>query len=471
MLLELKYKFIWTYTQTLFFFVLYSKKMLSNFSRRIFVISPKIIHLKLKQKLIDFVKTILPFNLHEIMVFTIFLVIYGVFAYYIATRFSIVFDDRIPWDAYFSFDNRAIVLTGGGFERHPLANYYFDWIRNFALSLSGGKMDATFRLVLALLSSTAVSLTMVQIFKYLKNIIQLPTFIVYFLTAFFGIFVTPILLSFTPETYTYTFFFLVFFNYYVALKFRKDENLSLPAISLFGLAIGGLTITNAVKVYFPILFEKKLFKSWKNFGWAALRVLFSVGLLVLLFLNRLNFDFQNFFTKTGQQYEKFSKVKDTPLWDAIYSWFFGGSMLFSSFIVRDYHNTAKTFYYKALFMDVYQNWLPYVFVGIMIAMLIWSYIKNFKNKLVQILMISFLVDIIIHCVLKFGVHTSYIYGGHYIFVVPLMIGWLFYAYRTSPKILSFLFSILCICLVYFGLNNGIRLIEFVDFLNLYYKAA
>ncbi|MFN8364349.1 MAG: DUF6080 domain-containing protein [Cloacibacterium normanense] len=31
-------------------------------------------------------------------------------------------------------------------------------------------------------------------------------------------------------------------------------------------------------------------------------------------------------------------------------------------------------------------------------------------------MLSFFVDIIIHCVLKFGLHTSYIYGGHFIFL-------------------------------------------------------
>jgi hypothetical protein len=35
--------------------------------------------------------------------------------------------------------------------------------------------------------------------------------------------------------------------------------------------------------------------------------------------------------------------------------------------------------------------------------------------------------------MRFGLHTSYIYGGHFVFVYPLLIGWLFYAYRSSPK--------------------------------------
>ena len=64
---------------------------------------------------------------------------YGILGSYIALNYRIIFDDRIPWDAYFSFDNRSIVMTGGGFERHPLSNYFFDFIREFALWISDGK--------------------------------------------------------------------------------------------------------------------------------------------------------------------------------------------------------------------------------------------------------------------------------------------------------------------------------------------
>lgn len=425
--------------------------------------------MKFLYQILDFLKTLFPSTRSEIVVFLLFVLGYGSLAYFIAVNFSIVFDNRIPWDAYFSFDNRAIVLNGGGYERHPLANYYFDWIKEFALWISNGKLDTTFRIVLALMSSITVSFAQLQIFKYLKNVIRIPLFLSVFLVVFSGIFVTPLLLSFTPETYTYTFFFLTFYNYYVALVLRKNKTLSLPALSFFSLAIGGLTITNIVKVYIPMLFEHRIFSSWKKFGWATIRVVISIGLFILLFLNRLNFNFQNFITKSGEQYGKFSKVKSTPLWDMIYSWFFGGSILFSGYEVRDYHNLNKTFYYKALFMDVYQSIAPYIVIGIIFISVFWSYFKNFKNKLVQILMISFLVDILIHCVMKFGIHTAYIYGGHFVFIVPLMLGWLFYAYRNQPRFLSFLFSMLGICFVFFAMNNYIRFEEFLNFLQLYYK--
>lgn len=421
-----------------------------------------------KQKSTDFLKTVFPETKFELLLFTVFLTAYGLLGTAIALNYRIIFDNRIPWDAYFSFDNRAIVMTGGGFERHPLANYFFNWIREFAYLFSNGKKDATFRLALAWCSNFAISLSLIQIYKYLKNIIILPKKISLLLLFFFSFFSTPILLSFTPETYTYTLLFLVLFNYYAALKLRKEEKIPATALALAGVVIGGLTVTNIVKVYIPLLFEKDVFRNWRRFGHLFLRGVISIAVFVLLFLYRLDFKFLNFLNKSGEQYEKFSNPKVTPVWDMIASWFFGGNMLFSSFVTRDYHN-KKGFEYKALFMEVYTSVLPYVFVSLILILVLWSYLKNFKNKFVQILMLSFLVDLVIHCVLKFGLHTSYIYGGHFIFVVPLLLGWLFNRYKDSPKTLSFLYVAVWILFFYLALNNLFRMTEFFDFLEKYYR--
>lgn len=426
------------------------------------------LHLNLKQKTADVLKTVFPSRGEEFLVFSGFTLLYGILATKIALGYTIIFDNRIPWDAYFSFDNRAIVMTGGGFERHPLSNYFFGWIREFALLVSGGKMDANFRLVLAWFSVVTVSLTLVQIYKYLRNITRLPIWLSYLIVVFFSFFSTNILLSFTPETYTYTLFFLCLFNYYAALKLRKEEKISMLALTAGTIAVGGLTVTNAVKVFIPVLFEKEVFKNFKNFGNAVLRGIVAVAVFGLLFMYRLNFDYMKFLSKTGEQYEKFSKPKVTPLWDMVASWFFGGNVLFSNFITRDYHN-RKGLEYKALFMDVYSSWFPYIFTAVLVALVIWAYIKNFKNKLVQILMISFSVDILIHCILKFGLHTSYIYGGHFVFVYPLLLGWLCYSYRNSPKKFSAILILVMTMTVYLGINNFIRLEEFFSFLNAYYQ--
>ena len=425
--------------------------------------------MKLLNKILSFLKSVFPSTKTELLIFLFFVILYGANAWFIGENFRIIYDDRIPWDAYFSFDNRAIVQTGGGFERHPLSNYFFDQIRNFALWISGNRYDSVFRLVLALFSTVVISLANVQIFKYLNNIIKLPLKISLLILAFYGLFVTNILLSFTPETYTYTLLFLSIFNYYSAKKIKEEKSVSFAATIFGSVFIGGLTITNIVKVYIPFLFEKKIFWNWKKIGWAVAKIATSVMVFVFLFMLRLNFNFQNFLNKTEEQYDKFSKPKITPLWDMITSWFFGGNVLFSNYEIRDYHTKDKTFYYKALFMDVYTSAIPYFFIGLILLIVILSAVKNYKNKLIWILVISFSIDILIHCVLKFGLHTSYIYGGHFVFVYPLLLGWLFFSYRNKTISLSILYGVIMMMTVYLGFNNFYRLGEFYQFLETYYK--
>ena len=425
--------------------------------------------MKLLNKILSFLKSVFPSTKTELLIFLFFVIVYGANAWFIAENFRIIYDDRIPWDGYFSFDNRAIVQTGGGFERHPLSNYFFDQIRNFALWISGNRYDSVFRLVLALFSTVVISLANVQIFKYLNNIIKLPLKISLLIVAFYGLFVTNILLSFTPETYTYTLLFLSIFNYYSAKKIKEEKSVSFAATIFGSVFIGGLTITNIVKVYIPFLFEKKIFWNWKKIGWAVAKIATSGMVFVFLFMLRLNFNFQNFLNKTEEQYDKFSKPKVTPLWDMITSWFFGGNVLFSNYEIRDYHTKDKTFYYKALFMDVYTSAIPYFFIGLILLIVILSVVKNYKNKLIWILVISFSIDILIHCVLKFGLHTSYIYGGHFVFVYPLLLGWLFFSYRNKTISLSILYGVIMMMTVYLGFNNFYRLGEFYQFLETYYK--
>ncbi|MBB6332418.1 uncharacterized membrane protein (DUF2068 family) [Chryseobacterium sediminis] len=422
----------------------------------------------IKTKIINFFKLIFPSTYTELAVFLFFMICYGILGSYIALHYRIIFDSRIPWDAYFSFDNKSILMTGGSFERHPLSYYFFNWVREFSLFISGGKMDANFRLTLAWLSNIIITLNIVQVFKYLKNIICLPLWLSVLIILFFGAFSTNIILSFTPENFTYTLFLLSLYNYYAAIKLRKEEKTPAIALSLAGITIGGLTITNFVKVFIPLLFEKNLFRDWRKFGNAVFRITVAAICFVLLYLNRIDFKYQNIFSKTNQQYEKFSNVESMPTWDMILSFFFGGNILFPGFIISDKHN-MKGFDFKGLYMDLYSSAFSYIFITILLSLITWSYFKNFKNKWVQIIAISFFVDIVIHCVMRFGLHTSSIYGGHFVFVYPLLLGWLFYAYRSSPKIMSILTLTVILLFVYLLANNLFRMEEFFWFMETYYQ--
>ena len=86
----------------------------------------------------------------------------------------------------------------------------------------------------------------------------------------------------------------------------------------------------------------------------------------------------------------------------------------------------------------------------------------------QILFLSFGIDVLIHAVLKFGLHTSYIYGGHFVFVIPMLWGWGVKAYQNT-KFYPFTIGLTFILGFYLLLNNGYRMVEFFDFLNQYYR--
>jgi predicted thioredoxin/glutaredoxin len=123
--------------------------------------------------------------------------------------------------------------------------------------------------------------------------------------------------------------------------------------------VGGLTITNVVKSIFQY-FLKNLFKSFKTIFNAAIRVMISAAVFVLLFLYRLDWDYMRIFTKTGEQYENFqTKSYATLGYDFVLV--FWGKYDFSNFVVRDYHN-KKGFHYNAIFMDVFTS-VPYIFVA------------------------------------------------------------------------------------------------------------
>lgn len=424
--------------------------------------------LNIQNRLKDIINILFPSTMQESLLFVFALLGYGILASVIALNYRIVYDGRIPWDAYFSFDNRSIVDTGGGVERHPLSYYWFNTLRELALQVSNHKRNEIFRLVLSLFSVLAVSMSLVQIFKYLRKIIKLPTWLCWLLVVFFGIFSTNILLSFTPETYTYTLLFLCIFNYYAASKLKYGSKISLVALTFGVVSIGGMTITNTIKPLIPMWVGHSIFHSFRSIFNALWRCVLSVVVFLLLFLYRINFDVNAIVSKVGEQYEKFTQPKPIPLWDMIYSWFFGGNVIFSSFFSLDYHN-KKGFHYAALFMDTYDTIVQYSVVGLLFMMMAWSIMRNWRNRLVFVMVASFLVDIIIHCVLRFGVNVSYIYGGHFVFVYPLILGWLFHSLKDNKTLFSISLGIFLMIFGFTLANNLFRMGEFFVFIEKYYR--
>lgn len=106
-----------------------------------------------------------------------------------------------------------------------------------------------------MLSTITVAFTMLQCYKYFRNIIKLPLSISLFLLLFLA-YLQLLFYFHLPQKPILFVFLLVFFNYFAALKLSQEKKIGLIPLTCFSILIGGLTITNIMKVYIPVLFEK-----------------------------------------------------------------------------------------------------------------------------------------------------------------------------------------------------------------------
>lgn len=117
--------------------------------------------------------------------------------------------------------------------------------------------------------------------------------------------------------------------------------------------------------------------------------------------------------------------------------------------------------------EYYSYWWQYLFAGILFLLILVSLLSNYRNKLVQLLFLLILVDVSIHAVLRFGIFDGFIFGGHWLFFVPLMLGWGYSAIR-SVKIKKFMLCLLSVLLIGLVVNNFMQLIKFINLATQYF---
>ena len=52
-------------------------------------------------------------------------------------------------------------------------------------------------------------------------------------------------------------------------------------------------------------------------------------------------------------------------------------------------------------------------------------IENLKNKYVQLLLMYLSIDFVIHFIIRYGMNEAILFGGHWMFAVPILLGWLY----------------------------------------------
>ena len=363
-----------------------------------------------------------------------------------------IIDTKETNDLYLSFDN-STTLYFGSVEKptHPLTKLFYlpfsllhDWFVKYGIN------EKYFTLIVLLFCSFFVAASVFFCFKYALNIVKIDSSMAFVISVFYSVFGGCIILSFTPETFTFSLFLLSLSVYVVSYMFVHNQKPSVWYYIIFGTLIGGQTVTNAPKVVIPLLYEKNRFRK------KMVKFMIAVLCISVMILLRYKLDFIEFFQANLDRAARYSS-SDISVWDSFISYFFGGNILIPSLRVGTGYWGIKT---PAIVPELYEAAYQYIVTLFVLIICLIGVVKNYKEQLLQIIILMFVVDLFYLVIMKVGVVESFIYGGHFIFMIPMILSWLYKSLNIRIR-KYLLFIIAGFTLVVFA-NNLVRILDFIE---------
>lgn len=426
-------------------------------------------------KLLKIVSLFFPRNKDEKKIFLLCYIIYIPIGLFLLHYTSIIDHPYRLTDIYYSFDNSIVYHDGStAFFKHPLMVYMFKpilWIgNNLEVLIPGAK-----GLLLLLLYNTFASLSVVYVFRYMKDIIQLGNKSCYAIIIFYLTCNTLVYLSFTIESYIFSLWILSFLLWWLSDIYKKEKKLSNVGIIALTTMVGGITITNAAKV---ILLSYFLKGSWKNkFIYSAICVLISVPMLVVGIINHSKY--------SDMEASSEMITSNVTLWqtnaDNTHGHFlrkasdsFLGSPVFMPQLsveervkpARHIENTLIV--QQQIVIDFYFSHYLLIPLLLFYLLILYCCYLNRKNIYLWMILAMFSVDFVIHIALRYAINEGFIFSGHWVYILPLIIAWGIKGMKGRLR--TILTSVFVVLALFFLVNNVVRFGEFVGLATEYYPA-
>lgn len=407
-------------------------------------------HSKLKEgirSVSHLTKLLLPSRKDEYWLLGICFLLYLSFGIILAL-YSNIIDVLEPYDNYFSFDNLTIYRKGyENYEGHSLLRLF-----TFIPFVVGNLLEQLIHfkaktLLWIIFSNLCISLSVMYVYRYLRDITRIPKYMLYMLSVFYAFFMTNIILSFTPESFPISAFLLTFSIYYYSLHIVRNEKIPYIHSLILVVSLGGVTGPNFVKGIIPLLFARKTWKKLFLYGVSLTFIFGVIYIAVMLYTNEYGV------YAVYWRFTRFSVVaaEHTDLFSNIFHLFFGAPVLFPDIFL----NERKMI--DALSFD---QWWQYSFIILLYALLLLSVILNWKNKFVQMIVLLFSVDVFIHIIFQWGIDEAILFGAHWVYIIPLLLGWLYHMLKKKQRLVfNFFMAVLFITLLS---NNIIHLIRFIQ---------
>lgn len=368
-------------------------------------------------------RTLFPTTWIEAGLFLFFFLLYGTIGYQMLYQTELIDQPNGGAGSYLGYDNLFHLHTrGGAFDiSHPFFSL-FHLLKTLLITLFTSLLkEKTSGIICLIITNLLTTGGLVLLFRYLKQIVQLTTRRACLLTLFCGSFFTTVVLSFTTETYPFSFFLLIFSLLMLSREYKLTGHLQGRTILFLTFLCGGVTLTNAAKPAMAIFLNRTPM-------WHMLRTGFKIMLpfvvCVGLFLgaytlkSKLLTPDQPSPIQTTQQLSQYFIHNETFGKQALID-FWGNTVMSTPLTQQAVGNEVVL--RPSDYLHSWQN-------GMMVLLLVLvtaSACLNLGNRYVWLLLMYAGIDLAIHFWIRYGMNEAILFGGHWMFAIPLLLGWLY----------------------------------------------
>ena len=323
------------------------------------------------------------------------------------------------------------------------------------------------------------------LYRILREILELRRREAYLLTALFFSFASIMLTSFVPDHFAFSMLLLLLSLYVFGRHLKTGIPMKSWKTMLIFLFSSGISLTNGVKIGLAALFTngKHVFRP------RYLLVAFVFPLLILLGA----FVFQNetlvkpdnarsasilekrikkdsvYAKKNAERSKVVEKRVDGQLIDSPLFEYTDTRIPKVESVVENLFGESVLLHRSYLLQDVNQGrpvivryehvWL-YGVVAIVFFFFVAGAWMGRKNRLMQLCLVWFSTDFLLHIALGFGITEVYIMGAHWMFVLPVAIGLLFL--HATPRWRRAFQVVLTVLSIFLFLYNGLHIVQYMN---------
>lgn len=322
--------------------------------------------------------------------------------------------------AYLGYDNYFRFTTRGGAwdVSHPLITPLYLINRALLVPLLG---EGRALVVMLLGSALLMAIAVAGCCGYLRHVVQLNTGRSLLLSGLLLSTFTVMTLSFTVESYPLSMALLVLSLLCLSGQLKQEKRLSGWHVTLWSLVLGGVTLTNFAKPLSLLLLSKE------ESLWQRVRKVLLPTLLLLALVVAVGWFYQQ--RRAGAEESMFTaQVNDLLRFQTrsadIVPDFFGHPLLISNLEMRELYGET------VLRPTPYACWAMKLFPWGVVLLLLAMIGVGRRYPLAWAIPLYLVVDVAVHLVGGYGLDEAIIFGGHWVFLVPMALGWL---YRVVPR--------------------------------------